>query len=211
MHEDGVAVAQGSGTRLQCFLVNTVLLGGLGVAAYQSLDDLTFLLALPAVLILIDFLSGFVHWFFDTQVEPAKTPLGRIAVDFLDHHVRPSRTAHVGFYASAWRPAAYVSLPLITISLTAPLSTLHSAVVFWIGWVSMLVPQTHKLAHIKQCSRFVRMLQNSRLIIHPKSHEAHHQDNNESFCVFTGWLNPPLNHSRFWRGLEWLFARARNR
>jgi ubiquitin-conjugating enzyme E2 variant len=206
LHEDGVEVAQGNGTPLQRFLVNAVLLVGLCAGTYQSLGDPVFLLVLPAVLILIDFLSGFVHWFFDTQVEPGNTPLGRIAIDFLDHHVRPLRTAEVGFYASAWRPAAYVSLPLMTIALFAPLSTVQSAAIFWIGWVSMLVPQTHKLAHIKQPSQFVQLLQKCRLIIHPSSHEAHHRDNNESFCVFTGWLNPALDRSRFWRGLEWVFA-----
>jgi hypothetical protein len=31
---------------------------------------------------------------------------GRIAIDFLDHHVRPERTTEVGFFMSAWRPCS---------------------------------------------------------------------------------------------------------
>jgi ubiquitin-conjugating enzyme E2 variant len=205
----GVSVATGNGQPWQRATVNIVLLGGLALAVAQGVHNPAFLLALPIVLVAIDFLSGFVHWFFDTQVEPSDTPLGRIAVDFLDHHVRPGRTAEVGFYASAWRPALFVSLPFITVATLAPFPTFLSAPMFWIGWLSMLVPQTHKLTHMNVQSPLLLTLQRSRLIIHPSSHRAHHEDNRESFCVFTGWLNPVLDRTRFWRALEWLFSEVR--
>ena len=206
---DGVHVASGYGTRWQRAVVAVVLGLGISLAVLQSIANPVFLWVLFPVLVVIDFLSGFVHWFFDTQVEPSRSFLGRIAVDFLDHHAHPGRTAEVGFFTSAWRPALLVSSPLIAFSILAPLPVWLRAVVFWIGFLSMLVPQTHKEAHLGKRPAPIAALQTLRLVIHPSSHQAHHNDNTQSFCVFTGWLNPPLDRLRFWRGLEWLFKAVR--
>ena len=166
---------------------------------------------LPFVIIVIDFLSGFVHWFFDTQVEPSDKALGRIAIDFLDHHVRPGRTAEVGFFLSAYRPALLVTLPLVTLVSFLPMPVMAAASVFWLGFFSMLVPQTHKEAHLHKNHAITRGLQKSRLILHPASHHRHHADNSLSFCVFTGWLNPVLDRMRFWRAMEAVFGAIRKR
>ncbi len=209
LSRDGVHVASGSGTAWQRAVVCVVLAHGLWFAVAQSLADPLFLWMLLPVLLVIDFLSGFVHWFFDTQFEPSKRFLGRISVDFLDHHVRPGRTAEVGFFASAWRPALFVSAPLMALSVMVPLPAWLAAALFWVGFLSMLVPQTHKEAHLGKRPHPIAALQKLRLIIHPAAHQAHHDDNRESFCVFTGWLNPVLDRMRFWRGMEWLFDAAR--
>jgi hypothetical protein len=209
--DDGVTVANGSGTVWQITAVAFALAVSLYRGIVLSLSDPVFLWLLPPIVLAIDFLSGFVHWFFDSQVEPSKSFLGRIAVDFLDHHVRPGRTAQVGFFASAWRPALMVTLPLIMLTLLVPMPVWLAASVFWLGFLSMLVPQTHKEAHLGPRPLPIRFLQKTRLIINPASHQTHHDDNAESFCVFTGWLNPLLDRTRFWRGMEWLFESARRR
>ncbi|MEZ5501680.1 MAG: fatty acid desaturase CarF family protein [Halioglobus sp.] len=207
----GVQVANGSGMVWQKLLVACTMAASLYFAITGSVADPVFLCMLLPVLLAIDFLSGFVHWFFDTQVEPSSTFLGHIAVDFLDHHVRPGRTVEVGFFASAWRPALMVSLPMITLSLLVPLPAWLAAVLFWMGFLSMLVPQTHKEAHRAAPLAAISLLQKTRLIINPAAHADHHHDNRASFCVFTGWLNPLLNRTRFWRGMEHLFDTVRRR
>ena len=207
----GVNVAEGNGTLAQ----KTIVFAAIGVSVFlfvvNGIADLLFLAMLPLVIVIIDFLSGFVHWFFDTQVEPSETFLGRIAVDFLDHHVRPGRTAEVGFFVSAYRPAVMVTLPLVIIASALPLSTAFAGAIFWIGFLSMLVPQTHKHAHLGQRPAPISWMQKSRLILNPESHHAHHADNSQSFCVFTGWLNPVLDRVRFWRGLERLVNNVKGR
>jgi ubiquitin-conjugating enzyme E2 variant len=209
LSREGVHVASGSGSEWQRAVVSFVVALGLWLAVSQSLADPLFLWMLLPVLLVIDFLSGFVHWFFDTQVVPSRSFFGRIAVDFLDHHIRPGRTAEVGFFTSAWRPALLVSAPLMAFSMLAPLAAWLAAALFWIGFLSMLVPQTHKEAHLGKRPAPIAALQTFRLIIHPASHQAHHDDNRESFCVFTGWLNPLLDRIRFWRAMEWVFKTAR--
>ena len=211
LRQAGVVVAEGNGTFLERSLVLVTIVYSLFAFGKMSFAGSAFYLMLPMVILAIDFLSGFVHWFFDTQVKPADTFLGRIAVDFLDHHVRPGRTAQVGFFASAWRPALMVTLPLVSIASLLPMPAIATAIVFWIGFLSMLVPQTHKEAHLGVRPVPISWMQKSRLILYPESHLAHHTNNSQSFCVFTGWLNPLLDRTRFWRGLEWLFDKVRGR
>jgi hypothetical protein len=169
------------------------------LAILNSIADPTFLWVLLPIVLAVDFLSGFVHWFFDTQVKPSTSFFGRIAIDFLDHHVRPERTAEVGFFTSAWRPALFITLPLTIASWAIPMPIWLAATFFWTGYLSMLVPQTHKEAHLGKRPPIITVMQGVRLIVNPRSHQAHHDDNRKSFCVFTGWLNPLLDHTGFWR------------
>ncbi len=209
LQEEGVTVANSDGSALQKVTVIAALVYGLFAVYTIGRSELLVFLILPAVILAIDFLSGLVHWFFDTQVQPSGKFLGRIAIDFLDHHLRPRRTVDVGFFVSAWRPAVMVSLPLLTLALLLERGILISAVLLWIGFLSMFVPQTHKLAHRPDCGRLAMVLQSSRVMLHPVSHHKHHTDNAHSFCVFTGWLNPLLDRTAFWRSMESLFATIR--
>ncbi|MFT5140441.1 MAG: hypothetical protein ACI9CB_002104 [Rhodothermales bacterium] len=211
LEEAGVNVARGGGSLLQKTAVIIALAYGLLAIFSIGRSNSILFLILPVVILAIDFLSGFVHWFFDTQIKPSGTFLGRIAIDFLDHHVRPRRTVDVGFFASASRPATMVSLPLLTLALVLQGNVIISSVLLWIGLLSMLVPQTHKLAHRPEPGHLTKYLQMGRLMIHPVSHQKHHADNTESFCVFTGWLNPVLDSIRFWRGMEHLFANIKGK
>ena len=205
LQQQGVAVAEGEGSTLQKTIVLSALVISSVLIFINGGRNPVFFVMLPLVIIAIDFLSGFVHWFFDTQVEPSDTFLGRIAIDFLDHHIRPGRTAEVSFIVSAHRPAVLVTVPLVSLSTIVGLPTVAAAAVFWIGFFAMLVPQTHKEAHLRNNHALTAWLQRSRLILNPVSHRKHHNDNSKSYCVFTGWLNPVLDRVRFWRLLERAF------
>ena len=211
LRRHGVTVAEGEGSTPQKLVVLTAMLISGGLLLINGVADPVFFAVLPLVVITIDFLSGFVHWFFDTQVEPSESLAGRIAIDFLDHHVRPGRTAEVGFFVSAHRPALFVTLPLVTLATVLTLPAIPAAVIFWAGFFSMLVPQTHKEAHLSENHAITKWLQKSRLILHPQSHQKHHDDNSQSYCVFTGWLNPVLDQVQFWRLMERVFNAIRGR
>lgn len=215
LRRSGLVVAEGEGSYFQKFIVLATIVFSFFALFKLNTHDASFYIMLPVVLIAIDFLSGFIHWFFDTQVKPSKTFLGKIAVDFLDHHIRPTRTRDVGFYVSAYRPAAYIALPWLTACLLAvKFGLLHNPVltgaVFWAGFFSLYIPQTHKLSHVTKPNIAVKFLQEARLIMHPRAHALHHKDDRKAYCVFTGWLNPLLDGIKFWRGLEWMFDRVRS-
>lgn len=209
LEDSGAPVATGEGTPAQKFWVRLICLYALAVSwrHVDAVPEMYFML--PVTMLAIDFLSGFVHWFFDTQVKPGPTRLGRIAVDFLDHHLRPRRTVDVGLYVSAFRPAVMVTLPLLSLIMLVSMPSLLTAMLFWIAVLAMWVPQTHKLAHMPGAGGPARLLQSLHIMLRPRAHARHHADNAESFCVFTGWLNPVLDRTRFWRGLEWVFRWVR--
>jgi len=202
----GVHVARRDPTPAQRGVVCLALLASFVVGTESICRDPTVLLYLPAVVLLIDFLSGFVHWLFDNRIDPGPTFFGRMAVDFLDHHVRPQRTVDVSFSVSAFRPALFVTLPLLAVSIVLSEGTGH-ALVFWIGALALFVPQTHKYAHRNDCSALVRALQSSRIVLNPRAHGQHHRNNEQAYCVFTGWLNPVLDTSGFWRRMDHIIDR----
>jgi hypothetical protein len=142
-------------------------------------------------------------------VAPGDHAFGRIAVDFLDHHVHPGRTAEVGFFVSAHRPALVVTTPLLLVACLVRAAPTLAAAVYWVGVVAMFVPQAHKEAHRRSRSAWVRALQATRVLLHPSAHAAHHADNAVAYCVFTGWWNPLLDRAAFWRGLEAMSRRFR--
>jgi hypothetical protein len=49
----------------------------------------------------------------------------------------------------------------------------------------------------------VRVLQKAGFLITPKEHARHHSGGHDDhYCVVTGWMNPLLDRTGFWRGLE---------
>ena len=49
----------------------------------------------------------------------------------------------------------------------------------------------------------MRLLQKGHLLITPKYHARHHsRAHDDNYCVLNGWMNPLLDRTGFWRGLE---------
>jgi hypothetical protein len=197
----GVAVAVGRGTPFQLAVSWSALGAAVALLPWLGARNPAIFWVLPVVLVAMDFLSGVVHWLFDTRIPPGEGTLGRAAVNFLDHHVQPARTAEVGFAASAWRVALGVSLPLLLTALWLP-AGVPQAVAYWLGALALVVAQAHKQAHRRRPGRLVRVLQQLRLALPPGAHREHHRDHGRAYCVFTGWCNPLLDGAGFWRWLE---------
>ena len=79
----------------------------------------------------------------------------------------------------------------------------------WPVWVFVVLGvnanQIHKWNHMPKARRpfLVRALQDPRLIQSSRDHAAHHRgEKNTAYCVITPFLNPLLDATGFWRGLE---------
>lgn len=70
--------------------------------------------------------------------------------------------------------------------------------------------QVHKWSHQTRAENgpLVTAAQRLGLLQSPRHHHGHHTGHQDShYCVMTGLLNPVLDGSGFWRGLEWGLAR----
>lgn len=197
----GVAVAEGRGAPLERAVTWLVVALAVVAGAWLGARNAAVWWTLPLVLVTLDFLSGVVHWLFDTHIPPGEGPLGRIAINFLDHHVHPTRTCKVGFAATCWRVALYVSLPLLAVALWLPNGSAQ-AWAYWLGALSLVVAQAHKASHQRRAGALARTLQRLRLALPPRAHQRHHRDHSRAYCVFTGWCNPVLDRLDFWRRLD---------
>jgi hypothetical protein len=203
----GVRVARGRGTPVERALCWAAVAFAATSAVVLGWRNPAIWWQWSLVVLALDFLSGVVHWLFDNRIEPGRGRLGRIAVNFLDHHVDPTRTAEVGFAATSWRVALYVSLPLVAVAWLLPAGA-WQAWIFWVGALSLVVAQAHKEAHRRRPAVWVRALQRLHLALPPAAHRHHHRDHGRAYCVFTGWCNPLLDRCGFWRGIERLLERA---
>jgi len=158
------------------------------------------------IVLLVDFLSGLVHWAEDT-FWTERTPLvGRwiIAPNAL-HHVDGSAFVQRSWLASSWDLALVGVLVLLACAATDHLG--------WQAWLLAVLGananQFHKWAHAPRRSvpAPVRWLQRARLLQPPSHHAGHHRGaKNSRYCVVTVLLDPLLDGTGFWRGLEALLV-----
>lgn len=198
---EGIDVARGPGTPLQRVVTHSAVVGCIVTFIALAPNNPAVWWVLPLAVLLADLLSGFVHWLFDTRIAASPGLLGRAAVNFLDHHVHPARSAATGFAATGWRVALFLTLPSLMAALAAPVGALQ-AWLLWLAALSLIVAEAHKQAHRRRPAAAVRWLQRLRLCIPPAAHRVHHRDHGRAYCVFTGWWNPLLDRFGFWRWLD---------
>ena len=162
------------------------------------------MLMVQAVLIvlLVDFLSGLVHWAEDTFWTEDTPIVGRwvVAPNAL-HHVDGS-----AFVARSWLGSSWDLLLAGVLVLAWCAASGHLG---WQAWLFVLVGvnanQFHKWAHAPrgQVPAPVRWLQRARILQPPAHHAGHHRGGkNTRYCVVTVLLDPLLDRSGFWRALE---------
>lgn len=166
-----------------------------------------FLILVVISYVLADFVSGFVHWFADTWGSYQWPVIGNSLIrSFREHHVDPIAITRHDFI-EANGATALVSLPLLIFcwkwGFTTSTTFLISTLIVWLCFFSLLSSQIHKWAHQKEAPSLVRILQKMRLILSPEHHALHHRRELDiHYCMTSGWLNPILNHVRFFRCLE---------
>mmetsp|Transcript_3896 Transcript_3896/g.14714 ORF Transcript_3896/g.14714 Transcript_3896/m.14714 type:complete len:368 (+) Transcript_3896:192-1295(+) len=178
-----------------------------------------------------DFFSGCVHWFADTFCTKETAILGPLIRSFREHHVdQQAITRHdviesngdncmfgnllliagrVTCLSLWWKVPA---LPLAAAVLYSSHVTISLASLFLLTWATSfalmfaLTNQIHKWSHQYSVPAWVKLLQDCRIILHRKDHMVHHTNPfDRYYCITTGWLNPVLNVTGFWRALEFIF------
>jgi hypothetical protein len=161
-------------------------------------------LRVVAVVLLADFFSGVFHWLEDAYgcedwpvVGPFVTQANVI------HHYDPRH-----FTRHSWFASAKVLVVLVVIGLgLAYLAGLLNWMTLLFASFGLNANEVHKWSHRTKAEngRLISFLQKAGLVQSPAHHARHHQRNkNTNNCVLTNYLNPILDKTGFWRGLEWL-------
>ncbi len=166
------------------------------------------ILKILLIILIADFISGFVHWLEDAYAKPEMRLVGAIARENLLHHDKPR-----DFLKKNWWQSSY---DLIAIGLVI-LAVAWFAFGVMSGWLILLVflsvnaNQIHKWAHQNRQEKpwLVTKLQDWNIIQGARQHGRHHRgEKNTYYCVITNVLNPVLEEMRFWVGLERLILRV---
>jgi ubiquitin-conjugating enzyme E2 variant len=162
-----------------------------------------------------DGFTGLVHWACDTWGS-ARTPLlgPGLIHSFREHHVDPDAMLRHDWIEVNREPGLVAALAL-ALFLSPPGAALLSAQPFLHGFLCTFVAygaaanQLHCWAHAPSPPALVRRLQACGLVLSPSAHARHHRaPNTEAYCISSGWLNPVLDATGFWRGLERVVTRT---
>jgi ubiquitin-conjugating enzyme E2 variant len=171
------------------------------------------LLAVIVALPVADFISGCIHWTFDTWGSEKVFFIGpRLIKPFRVHHAKPKDLLGTHYFTTL-ADSAVAMIPVLLVALLIPLSTLAGqiAAVFLAGLSIAFLPtnQIHKWAHMDRPPLVVRVLQKCRLILPPAHHDVHHgPPHTDNYCITTGWCNPLLSRIGFFRKMEWLITKV---
>lgn len=160
------------------------------------MDIINITIWIIALYLAADFVSGIFHWLEDKYWSEHWPIIGEyIVTPNILHHTRPAACTQ-GTY---WTRNNTTLIPTIFGILMT----------FWWCWqlavffaILSQAAETHVWSHIK-CSRPIRFLQQTGILLSPKQHNLHHRiPFNDYYCGMTGFLNPILSKIRFWYGLE---------
>lgn len=164
-------------------------------------------------LVVADFLSGLVHWLFDTWGSVDTPVLGKLAIrTFRHHHVDGTAiTRHDFIETNGHNFMLSTSSSLLGLFLVVPSpeeadlgDVFVAQTLIGSAFFTAVTSQIHKWAHMSRAPRFVQLLQRARLVLSPEHHDVHHASPfTRNYCITVGWMNGPLRAVRFFETLEW--------
>jgi ubiquitin-conjugating enzyme E2 variant len=155
-------------------------------------------------IVLVDFLSGLVHWLEDAYGQPDWPISGKWITqpNILHHH----DGRHFIRHSWAHRADALLLMGGMTVMVCYCLGCLN-----WMVWLVVLVGvnanEFHKWAHCSKAEngRLITLLHRLRILQTPAHHAHHHRGGkNTHYCVVTNFVNPILDAIRLWDILEWV-------
>jgi len=161
-----------------------------------------------------DVISGVVHWAGDTIGNEDVPFLGPNFIrPFRQHHVDQKDISRHDFIETNGNNCIVILAPLAVAFLLMPSEqTVGFFAATFVALLALFVVMTnqfHKWAHSDTPPGAARLLQRCRLILTPRHHDKHHTiPHDRHYCITVGWMNPMLNHLRFFRTLEWTIARV---
>ena len=159
-----------------------------------------------SVVLLLDFVSGLVHWAEDTfWVEDTPVIGPWIVRPNVLHHHDASAFTRKTWLQSSW--------DLLTVGFLIIAAAGYWNWLSWQVWLFVAIGvnanQIHKWNHMpsRNVPAPVRALQKIWLLQSANHHAVHHHgEKNRHYCVVTNVLNPLLDRLRFWHGLESIFV-----
>ncbi|EPY33130.1 ubiquitin-conjugating enzyme E2 variant [Strigomonas culicis] len=179
-------------------------------------------LYIAAAMALADLVSGLAHWGLDTWGTPDTVIFGNFIRSFREHHVDQTAMCKHDFIETN----ADTTLPLLPVLIgqfvllrmanhsgngySVNLHRDNVGIHVFLNTLALFVAFTneiHKWSHQFKQAPLVRSMMGYGLLLSPVAHRKHHKDPYDcSYCITTGWLNPPLDAIRFWRGLEFVVS-----
>lgn len=208
--------------RRPAFAAAIVLAGTLGAwhatriaLATNGAEWLGVLVALLLGAVVADLLAGGVHWACDTWGDEQTRWLGTGLIrSFREHHHRPRAMLEHDWIEVNGEAAAAALGSFAVMAIGGPaLALLDHPCWYAFAWsatgVSALSNQIHQWAHTHAPPRLVGKLQRCGLILSLRRHAPHHRAPCiDHYCITTGWMNPTLDGSGFWRALERWISRV---
>jgi hypothetical protein len=168
-------------------------------------------LGLGVAIFVADFVSGLLHWAFDTYFSDRNSSVKRMVVLVREHHIYPDRI----FRYSVWREAGLLSwFGVLLAAAPYGVALLAGGVPGPLRWALVLTGlvmceeitfmlEFHKAGHRKKRGRLVRGLQKARLLLTPDHHLQHHAGQHDShYCLINGVADDTLGRLGAFRALE---------
>ena len=169
-------------------------------------------LVLPALFLgylLADFITGTIHWFCDSFFDEETPIIGNFIIySFREHHSHPLFITKDKFIEQdttsffIFMPFLYFATFTENSYLMSPNSVYGHFVLIGVCIGTFCTNLFHKWAHQRNQNFLIKKLQKLGLILNPDSHKKHHADHSKGYCVTSGLLNPILDYTRFYPGLE---------
>ena len=182
----------------------------------QSLSGWWTPLAALVGILMSDFISGFVHWMFDTWGSVDTPVVGKLAIrTFRHHHVDAKAITRHDFIETNGHNISLTTIWAVTglVFVIPNLAEASLGAVFfaqallWATLFTSFTSQIHKWAHQDEPHYVIRLLQRARLILSPGHHDVHHTaPYARNYCITVGWMNGPLRTIRFFETLEWVIT-----
>ena len=165
-------------------------------------------LEIIAVILIVDFVSGVLHWLEDRYGRPEWPVSGKwVTIPNIIHHHDPTY-----FTKHSWFKSAEVLLVLgvVIILFAWYLNFLSWHVLLFVA-IGISANEIHKSNHLPKSkrNRVIVFLQKLKLLQTPGHHAKHHTGcKATNYCVITNVLNPMLEAITFWRILEWVIYKC---
>lgn len=154
------------------------------------------------IILLVDFVSGVLHWLEDTYGKPGWPLSGKwVTIPNIIHHHDPTC-----FTKHSWFKSAEVLLVFGTMIILFAwyLNVLTWHVLLFVA-IGINANEIHKWNHVPRRNRnkIIVLLQTLKLVQTPAHHGKHHMGSKDTnYCVITNVVNPVLETVDFWRKLE---------
>mmetsp|Transcript_15088 Transcript_15088/g.25944 ORF Transcript_15088/g.25944 Transcript_15088/m.25944 type:complete len:237 (-) Transcript_15088:56-766(-) len=168
---------------------------------------LTYIAVAWLAAVLADFFSGLGHWTLDTWGSNQTFLIGGLIFSFREHHKYPKRILIHDFYNRNGEGCALALVGNFLFSFIFPRAQwpLINMLLLLLGLGVALTNEVHMYSHSddpQDIPAFVQFLQRYNIILSQKHHQLHHNAHLSHYCIFTGWLNEPLDKIDFWRRAE---------